>query len=72
MEEHDMKLPETVLTFKLLDGANLKVDDRKHTLAIGQDLKLETTKSGLKGVFSTPNKGEGSSSNTMKYEHKEW
>ena len=33
MTDFDMKLPDPVLTFKLLDGANLTDDDRKLALA---------------------------------------
>ena len=53
MQEHDMKLPDTVLAFKLLDGASLKDDERKLALTVGSDCKFDTMKSALKRVFST-------------------
>ena len=43
MVEHEVKLPDAVLTFKLLDGANLKEDECKLALAIGSDLKLQVS-----------------------------
>ena len=51
MIEYEMKLPDAVLTFKLLDGAKLKEDERKLALTLGSDLKLDTMKSALKRVF---------------------
>ena len=52
MTDFDMKLPDPVLTFKLLDGANLSDDDRKLALALSNDMKLEKMKSALKLLFS--------------------
>ena len=52
MTDFDMKLPDPVLTFKLLDGANLTDDDRKLALALGNDMKFENMKSALKRLFS--------------------
>ena len=52
MTDFDMKLPDPVLTFKLLDGANLTDDDRKLALALGNDMKFENMKSALKCLFS--------------------
>ena len=52
MIEHKMTLPDTVLTFKLLDGANLTEDDRKLALTLSSDLKLDTMKSALKRIFT--------------------
>ena len=49
-----MVLPNNVLTFKLLDSANLSEDDRKLALTLATDLKFESTKSGLKRIFTTP------------------
>ena len=54
MTEHDMKLPDAVLAFKLLDGASLSQEERQLALAVGNDLKLVTMKSALKMVFTKP------------------
>ena len=40
MTDFDMKFPDPVLTFTLLDGANLSDDDRKLVLALGIDIKF--------------------------------
>ena len=47
-----MKLPDAVFAFKLLDGANLSVDDRILALALGKDMKLSDMKSALKQLFN--------------------
>ena len=52
MTDFNMKLPDPVLTFKLLDGANLSDDDRKLALALSNDMKFENMKSVLKLLFS--------------------
>ena len=53
MTDFDMKLPDPVLTFKLLDGTNLSNDDRKLAmLALGNDMKFKNMKSALKHLFS--------------------
>ena len=54
MTEHDMKLPDAVLAFKLLDGASLSQEERQLALAMGNDLKFVTMKSALKRVFTKP------------------
>ena len=51
MTNHEMPLPKTVLTFKLLDGAKLNEDERKLALALGNNLEFETMKSALKWIF---------------------
>ena len=48
MTNHEMPLPNTVLTFKLLDGAKLSEDERKLGLILGNNLEFETMKSALK------------------------
>ena len=48
MTEHDMKLPDAVLAFKLLDGASLSQEETQLVLAVGNDLKFVTMKSALK------------------------
>ena len=54
MKEHDLVPPNNVLTFKLLDSANLRGDDRKLALTLATDLKFESMKSALKRIFTTP------------------
>ena len=44
MTEHDMKLPDAVLAFKLLNGASLSQEERQLALAVGNDLKFVTMK----------------------------
>ena len=50
--QHDMKLPDIVLAFKLLDGARLTDDQRQLVLSLGNDLKFSSMKSALKRIFS--------------------
>ena len=52
MTNHEMPLPNRVLTFKLLDSAKLSEDDRKLALTLGNNLEFETMKSALKQVFT--------------------
>ena len=52
MEDFDMKLPDAVLAFKLLDGANITEDDRKLALALGKEMKFNDMKSALKRLFN--------------------
>ena len=47
MTDFDMKLPGPVLTFKLLDEANLSDDDGKLALELGNNTKFENVKSAL-------------------------
>ena len=54
MIEHEMILPDPVLTFKLLDGANITNDKRKLALTFCVDLKYEKMKSALKRLFASP------------------
>ena len=48
MTKHGMKLPDPVLTFKLLDVANISNDKRKLALTFFVDWKYEKIKSALK------------------------
>ena len=48
MAEHDMKLPDTILAFKLLDGAGLNETQRQLALTPGNDLTFSSLKSALK------------------------
>ena len=52
MTNHEMPLPNTVLTFKLLDGAKLSEDERKLRLILGNNLEFETMTSALKRIFT--------------------
>ena len=53
MIHHDMKLPGAILTFKLLDGAQVKDDERKLTLTISSNLNFDGMKSALKRLFAS-------------------
>ena len=52
MAEHDMKLPDTILAFKLLDGAGLNEAPRQLALTLGNDLTFSSMKTALKRIFS--------------------
>lgn len=68
MHDHDMKLPDTILAFKVLDGANLRDDERKLDLAVANDLNFDTMKSALKRIFSKPDFDATMSSSAIKPE----
>ena len=59
MKEHDMILPNNVLTFKLLDSADLGEDDWKLALTLATELKFESMKSALKNDFDRYRSIEG-------------
>ena len=42
MTDYKIPLPNTVLTFKLLDGAMITQDDWKLVLTLGSNLEFET------------------------------
>lgn len=50
-KKHKMELPDAVLSFKLLDSANLSARDRRLVLTAASDLKYATMKSSLKRIF---------------------
>ena len=53
MAEHDIKLPETISAFKLLDGAGLNEAQRQLALlTLGNDPTFSSMKSALKRIFS--------------------
>ena len=52
MRNFEMKLPDPVFAFKLLDGASISDEERKLALALGKDMKFEDMKSALKRIFS--------------------
>ena len=51
MIQHDMKLPDTIIFFKLLDGAQVTDDERKLALTMSSNLNFEGMKSALKRLF---------------------
>ena len=53
MIHYDMKLPGAILTFKLLDGAQVKDDERKLTLTMSSNLNFDGMKSALKRLFAS-------------------
>ncbi|XP_077971779.1 uncharacterized protein LOC144425883 [Styela clava] len=57
ISEFDMKLPDAILTFKILDGANLSQSERQLALTVASDLKFEGMKSALKRVFTKTSDG---------------
>ena len=50
--EYEMKLPDAVLTFKLLDSANINDEECKLALTVCSDLHFDKMKSALKQLFS--------------------
>ena len=52
MVEYKMKLPENVIAFILLDGANITEDERNLVLTLANHITFENTKSALKRLFS--------------------
>ena len=52
MTNHEMPLPNTVLTFKILDGAKPSEDERKLALTLGNNLEFKEMKSALKRIFT--------------------
>ena len=51
MIQQDMKLLDAILTFKLLDGAQVTDDERKLALTMSSNLNFERMKSALKCLF---------------------
>ena len=51
MIQHDMKLSDPVLTFRLLDGANILKDEKKLVLTFCVDLKYEKNEICTKTIF---------------------
>ena len=52
MTNHEMSIPNPVLTFKLLDGARLTDNLQKLALTLGSNLEFEIMKSALKHIFT--------------------
>lgn len=65
MTQYDMKLPDTVLTFKLVYGANISENECKLALALGNNLQFETMKSALKHNFPKSAVSNGSLKNFL-------
>ena len=68
MIEHEMKLPNTVLTFKLLDGAKISDDERKLVLTFCSDLQFEKMKSASKRLFKTATAEQSTNEVNLKQE----
>lgn len=56
MEKYEMKLPDAILAFTLLEKANLEKKDRQMALTACSDIKYETMKSALKRIFGDQHK----------------
>ena len=52
MEHQNMKLPDKVLAFKLLDGAAISENQRQMCLTLAHDLTFNSMKTALKRIFS--------------------
>ena len=52
MENQNMKLPDKVLAFKLLDGASVSENQRQMCLTLANDLTFNSMKTALKGIFN--------------------
>ena len=51
MDNHDMKLPNKVLAFKVLDGASVSEHQRQMCLTLANDLTYDSMKAALKRIF---------------------
>ena len=52
MGNHNMKLPDKVLAFKLLDGASVSENQRQMCLTLANNLTYNSMKAALKRIFS--------------------
>ena len=71
MIQHQMKLPNTVLTFKFLDGANITSEERKLALTLCSNLDFDKTKSALKRLFTTSSNHSHSQDNIVAIKQEE-
>ena len=71
MIQHQMKLPNTFLTFKLLDGANIASEERKLALTLCSDLDFDKMKSALKRLFTTSSNHSHSQDNIVAMKQEE-
>ena len=51
MDNHNMKLPDKVLAFKVLDGASVSENQRQMCLTLANDLTYNSMKAALKRIF---------------------
>ena len=65
MIQHQMKLPKTVLTFKLLDGENSKCEEKKLALTLCSELDFDKIKPALKRLFTTSSNPSHSQDNIV-------
>ena len=70
MIQHQMKLPNKVLTFKLLDGVNITSEERKLALTLCSDLDFDKIKSALKRLFTTSSSHSHSQGNIVAIKQK--
>ena len=68
MIEHEMKLPNTVLTFKLFDGAKISDDERKLVLTFCSNIQFEKMKAALKRLFKTATAEQSTNEVNLKQE----
>ena len=52
MQNQNMKLPDKVLAFKLLDGASVSENQRQMCLTLANDLTFNSMKTALKRIFN--------------------
>lgn len=52
MNSHDIKLPDSILTFILIDASTISASGRQLAFTVANDMKYETMKSALKRIFS--------------------
>ena len=52
MENQNMKLPDKVLAFKLLDGATISENQPQLRLTLANDVVFNSTKTALKKILS--------------------
>ena len=51
MLQFDLKLPDNILYFKLLEGASLQNNEKQMALTLASDLKYESMKLALKRIL---------------------
>ena len=71
MIQHQMKLRSTVLTFKLLDGADITSEERKLALTLCSDSDFDKMKSALKRLFTTSSNHSHSQNNIVAIKQEE-
>ena len=71
MIQHQMKLSNKVLTFKLLDGVNIPSEERKLSQTLCSDLDFDKIKSALKRLFTTSSNHSHSRGNIVAIKQEE-